>query len=88
MRTLDQIISTLSEHRQRATYGAVGAVLKRPARSLMFGRPRSHENSWVVAKRNGRPTGYSETEIAPSPKERTRIIGTAKELESWLGHPS
>ena len=31
MHTLDSIIASLSKHRQRATYGAVGAVVPFPA---------------------------------------------------------
>jgi hypothetical protein len=98
--TLDDIINLLSSHHQRATYGAVAGVLDMAANGLVNGRPRSHKDSWIVAKtdnksgsREGWPTGYTDDEIAPACLKQIRgdlkgFIGNADELREWLaGHP-
>ncbi len=97
MWTIDEIVTLLKEHSQRATYGAVAGVLKRPARGLMKGRPHSHQDSWVVAQdtrresgaRRGWPTGYSDDEIDPVclaqiRKDPKNFIRDPVELEKWL----
>jgi hypothetical protein len=64
--TLDQILDALSRGRQRATYGAVAALLDRAPRTLMKGRDRDRRHSWVVNSGNGQPTGYSPEQIDPN----------------------
>jgi hypothetical protein len=48
---MDQILDTLDQARQRATYGAVAALLGTAPRTLMSGRERDHRHSW--AERTG-----------------------------------
>src|SRR5271157_5680873 len=57
MWTLDDIVASLNEHRQRASYGAVADVLGVAAIGLMKDRPKSHEDSWVVAATNDKEKG-------------------------------
>ena len=84
MYTLDSIIGLLSKYHQRATYGAVGAVVMRPPRSVMAGRQRSQTDSWIVSKKTKTPTGYPAHLIHPALKEREHVISTKEELVSWL----
>ena len=61
---LDDILDYLNKARVRCTYGAIGEVLDRPARSVdrrFLGRPRPR-TSWVVRKRDGEPTGHKPQE--------------------------
>ena len=94
---LDDIIDLLNEHHKRATYGAIAGILGVPARSLMFGRGRNPENSWVVrgsrgdgvATRRGWPTGYNEDQIHPKcflqiHERPDNFINDANELCLWL----
>jgi hypothetical protein len=88
MPSIDEVVSMLSRYRQRATYEALGAVVGKPAQSVMTGRPHSHLDSWVVSKLKGTPTGYLPHEIDPALLERAHIISAGDELVSWLGSPS
>ena len=82
--TLDEILDALDRGRQRATYGAVAAVLDRTPRTLMKGRDRDQRHSWVVSNNNGQPTGYTPDQIHPSLNERAEILRTKEELTRWL----
>ena len=82
--TLNSIVALLNKHHQRATYGAVGAVVRCPPQSVMKGRQHSQTDSWVVSKKTGTPTGYPLHLIHPSLEERERIIGSEEELLLWL----
>ena len=82
--TLDQILDALSRGRQRATYGAVAALLDRAPRTLMKGRERDQRHSWVVNSGNGQPTGYSPEQIDPDLCEHAEILGTKEDLLRWL----
>lgn len=90
--SLDGIVAALKGRRQGATYGAVAGLLGLLPIGLMNGRPRTHENSWVVAAdgpTKGRPSGYEESEIDPDCLRQIRagqqnIIGTADFLKKWL----
>ncbi len=81
---LSKIVASLSMHSQRATYGAVGGLVGLPARSVMAGQPKSKENSWVVAAKTGKPTGYLPAETDSQLNSRALVISTAEELASWL----
>ena len=81
---LKHITATLSKHHQRATYGAVGGLLGRLARSVMSGQPKSMGNSWVVSAKTGKPTGYTEGETHPNLESNARIITTSQDLAEWL----
>lgn len=82
--TMDQILDALDRTHQRATYGAVAAVLDRPPRTLMQGRDRDQRHSWVVSRKNGEPTGYPPEQVHPALLERPEVLDTKEELELWL----
>jgi hypothetical protein len=85
---LDGVIAALNRHQQRATYSAVAALLGQTPRLLMHRQPRAQENSWVVSKSTGRPTGYADADIHPALSTNETVLCTREELVSWLaGHP-
>ena len=62
---LGTVIDYLVAARLRATYGAVGGYLGRPAMFLMQDRPKNHRNSWIVnAETESRPGTLSTTASA------------------------
>ena len=82
--TLDTVVDLLERHRQRATYGAVAAVLGRRATFVMSGYPRKSRYSWVVNKETGLPTGYTPEQMHPDLRVRSSVLETGEELEGWL----
>jgi hypothetical protein len=86
--SIDSIIDQLDRFRQRATYGAVAAVLNRAPRNLMSGRARSQRESWIVSRNDGMPTGYQPEQVHPEIKSRDQILKSADELATWLERPS
>ena len=85
---LDQIIDALHAHRQRATYGAVAAVIGAAPRTLMSGRDRDQRHSWVVSRKTGQPTGYEPEQIHAELGNSAHVIGSRDELEQWLASNS
>lgn len=85
--SIDSIVDQLDRFRQRATYGAVAAVLSRSPRNLMSGRSRSQRDSWIVSNKDGLPTGYEPDQVHPEIKSREQVLRSADELESWLENP-
>lgn len=81
---MDQILDALDASCQRATYGAVAALLGTAPRTLMSGRARDPRHSWVVSRKTGQPTGYSPDEVHPRLLENARVLGGREELEQWL----
>jgi hypothetical protein len=81
---LDGIVATLGQHHQRATYSAVAALLGQTPRLLMHGKPRAPDNSWIVSKTTGRPTGYADAEIHPQLDVNETVLKTREELVDWL----
>lgn len=81
---LDEIVDRLDKHRQRATYGAVAALLDRPARWLMQGREPSRRYSWVVSKGSHEPTNYTSEQMHPELKRRQIVIEDAGSLQDGL----
>ena len=81
---MDQIIDALHRKHQRATYGAVAAVLGTSPRTLMSGRERDQRHSWVVSRKYGEPTGYEPEQLHPELKSSERVIESRDELEKWL----
>jgi len=82
--TMDQILDALDRRHQRATYGAVAAVLDRPPRTLMQGRERDQRHSWVVSRANGEPTGYQPAQLHPALRERAEVLDNKEALTQWL----
>ena len=82
--TMDQILDALHHNHQRATYGAVAALLGKPPRTLMQGRERDQRHSWVVSRKNGEPTGYHPELVHPALREKERVIDTKEDLARWL----
>jgi len=82
--TLDGILVTLEQARQRATYGAVASLLGKTPRTLMRGRERAQRHSWIVNRNNGLPTGYDETLLHPELAQNAHVIDSRAELEAWL----
>ena len=83
---LDAILAALNQHQQRATYSAVAALLGETPRLLMHGRPRAPDNSWIVSKTTGRPTGYADSDIHPQLTTIETVLTTREELTSWLAN--
>ena len=84
--TLDQILDALDANHQRATYGAVAALLGKSPRTLMQGRERDTRHSWVVRRETGQPTGYDANLLHPELRQRDAILQTKEDLSSWLAH--
>jgi hypothetical protein len=82
--TMDQILDALDHGHQRATYGAVAALLGTSPRTLMKGHDRDQRHSWVVNRHTGEPTGYQAEQVHPALRERNGIIDTKEELLRWL----
>jgi hypothetical protein len=86
--SLDSILDQLNHFHQRATYGAVAAVVNSSPRSLMVGRDRNPESSWIVSRQSGPPTGYADEQKHDALTERERILGSPEDLRNWLRDPS
>jgi hypothetical protein len=80
----EQIIDALHRGRQRATYGAVAALIGRPTYFLMVGRPRDYRHSWIVNKQSGLPTGYGAEDMHPEILSHPEVLSTSLRLENWL----
>ncbi len=85
--TIDSILEQLDRFRQRATYGAVASLVNASPRSLMSGRARNPQSSWIVSRKGGQPTGYEAEQKHPDLEAREQILGTPDELRSWLENP-
>jgi hypothetical protein len=86
--SVDSILEQLDQFHQRATYGAVAAIVNSSPRSLMTGRDRSPRSSWIVNRGTGEPTGYSIDQTHPSLKERDKILDKPEMLRAWLQDPA
>lgn len=84
--TMDTILDALDTGHQRATYGAVAALLGKSPRTLMMGCERDQRHSWIVSRRNGEPTGYAPEQVHPSLRERSEVFETKEELGRWLAN--
>jgi hypothetical protein len=51
--SLEGIVAQLNARKQRATYGAVAALVRVVPRGLMAGRPKTERYSWIVAATSG-----------------------------------
>ncbi|MEP6989499.1 MAG: hypothetical protein ABJA80_01110 [bacterium] len=81
---LDDILDALDQHHQRATYGAVAAIVGSAPRTLLRGRQRDPRHSWIVNHRTGLPTGYAAEQLHPHLTTLAAILGSREDLERWL----
>ena len=81
---LEDVVSFLDRRQLRATYGAVGQVVGRPATFLMTGIPRGPRYSWIVNQETGLPTGYTEEQCHPALTKKSLILRTGKDLRTWI----
>lgn len=86
--TIDSILQQLERFHQRATYGAVASVVNASPRSLMSGRARNLQSSWIVSRKDGQPSGYHPGQKHPKLESREQILRTADELRNWLENPA
>ncbi len=82
--TMDQILDELDSARQRATYGAVAAVVGVSPRALMSGRERNQRHSWVVNLKTGLPTEYTDELMHPELTSNSVVLTTKPDLLAWL----
>ena len=82
--TMDQILDALDTANQRATYGAVAAVVGVSPRALMAGRERNQRHSWIVNLRTGLPTDYAAELVHPALTANAIVLKTMEELVEWL----
>ena len=85
--TLDGILDQLDRYHQRATYGAVAALVDSSPRSLMTGRERDPRSSWIVSRQTKQPTGYAGEQLHPALSERETVLETPESLRVWLERP-
>jgi hypothetical protein len=86
-----EIVARLSQYHQRATYGAVGALLGASRQYVRgwFSGSESRENSFVVSEITGEPTNYPAGCVDPHLRESPRILRDGAELLEWLQtHPA
>ena len=81
---LTTLLYRLQGGRQRATYGAVAAVVGAAPRSVMRGRPRDPLHSWVVNAQTGLPTHYADDQVHADLLAHDRVLATEDELRAWL----
>jgi len=86
--SIDSILDQLDQYHQRATYGAVAAIVNSSPRSMMLGRERSPRSSWIVNRGTGEPTGYTLEQTHPALKERDKILDHPETLRNWLQDPA
>ena len=82
--TMDQILDELNDAHQRATYGAVSAIVGSSPRTLMSGRERNQRHSWIVNFRSGLPTDYAPELMHPALTSNEVILKTREDLTAWL----
>jgi hypothetical protein len=83
--SIELVLSYLNHERIRATYGAVGAVVgfnpRNPGPPLAPKRPAA---SWVVAAKNGQPTGFRPADKHPDLVVRKEVIRDADDLRGRI----
>jgi hypothetical protein len=82
--SLEEIVELLDRNAQRATYGAVAKLTGNAPRSLLKGRDRGRNYSWIVNRQTGKPTGYKDDQIDPRLADSQAVIDDADELQRWL----
>jgi hypothetical protein len=84
--TFDAIVDMLDQHRQRATYRAVGEYLGQPQGQLTRGLPRTPRHSWIVSQGTLLPRNYDAAEQHPDLEAKRFVLLTAAELRKWLAN--
>ncbi len=79
--SIQKVLECLNREKVRCTYGAVADVIG--GISLGVSRqlgPKRLWASWVVSKRTGDPTGYTEDQKHPDLYRKKHVITTGEEL--------
>lgn len=84
-----KILAELGERRTRMTYGAVACLLDvQPPQGVgKWLGERRPEASWVVRKKDGRPSGYKTWQCHPDLYSEPHVIKSCCELRDILGVP-
>jgi hypothetical protein len=85
--SLPTIVDRLNEFHQRATYGAVAALVGKTPRNVMQGLKKGWRYSWVVNQETGEPSEYHELQKHPQLFARDTILATPEALAAWLADP-
>lgn len=83
--SIQKVLECLNREKVRCTYQAVADVIGGVPRGVQqqLGS-RKPSASWVVNKRTGHPTGYTEDQKHPDLYRKSRIIKTGDELRNLL----
>ncbi|HYV97074.1 MAG TPA: hypothetical protein VE967_06450 [Gemmatimonadaceae bacterium] len=84
--TFEAIVDMLDQHRQRATYRAVGDYLGQAHGRLTRGLPRSPRHSWIVNQSTLLPRNYDTVEQHPELEAKPFVLLTEGELRKWLAN--
>jgi hypothetical protein len=81
--TQTEVLMFLNDEKVRATYGAVADCIGVIPQAMgdRLG-DRTPEASWVVSAEDGRPTGYTDSEIHPELFRSKEIISSGGELNN------
>jgi hypothetical protein len=85
--SLKTIVDRLNEHHQRATYGAVAALVGKTPRNVMQGLKKGWRYSWVVNQETGEPSEYHALQKHPQLRSRDTVLVTPEDLAAWLADP-
>ena len=80
--TIDGILNALDSGHQRATYGAVAALLQTSPRTLMQGRERDQRHSWSSA---AGAVSRRDTRRSRSTRISMRSRRSSRRKQSWRG---
>lgn len=79
--SIQKVLECLNREKVRCTYGAVADVIGGiPLGVSQQLKPRRPWASWVVNKRTGDPTGYTEDQKHPDLYRKKHVIKTGEEL--------
>ena len=83
-----KILAKLDKCKTRMTYSAVACLLDVPPQGVgkWLGKPRP-EASWIVRKKDGRPSGYQTSQCHPDLYCKRHVIKSCCRLRDILGVP-
>ncbi len=83
----DKTLRFLYQHAQAVAYGALAPLIGSIARNCMAGLDKTPRNSWIVAKKSGKPTAYLPDQIDKRQTASISSYGVIQEstkLRIWL----